>query len=323
MRPNARLGVVVAFLLASAALTPAAEPQDDAFRSSADLVRIFTTVQNRNAEFLTNLGAGDFEVLDNGSRVPIQLFSNSPAPLRIALMLDTTGIGGHIEYVRAAALRLLDSLTSQDMVLVGTFGDEVSFGGQFSHDSSRARRTLETELWSPGLSKLWAALARAMQRFPNDGGRRVIIVLSDGIDMCAVRLLGDACASESIVRTLAQQDEVMIYAVRLAGTYRDYLYTRMCIPEEACTKGAPGVRRMPVDNTLLDLAKDTGGGGARIEADELATRFEAVIEELRNQYVLGISPTAPYGAPHRLEVRSRRSGVQVRARTSYIARDTK
>ena len=71
---------------------------------------------------------------------------------------------------------------------------------------------------------------------------------------------------------------------------------------------------------LERLAVDTGGAFYQVGVnDDLNPVFTDVVQQLRQQYVLGFVPAAFDGKRHSLTVRVKRPGLQVQARKSYIA----
>ena len=71
---------------------------------------------------------------------------------------------------------------------------------------------------------------------------------------------------------------------------------------------------------LERLALATGGAFYQVEtSDDMDPVFTEVVQQLRQQYVLGFVPASFDGKRHFLTVRVKRPGVQVQARQSYIA----
>ena len=71
---------------------------------------------------------------------------------------------------------------------------------------------------------------------------------------------------------------------------------------------------------LERLALSTGGAFYQVEtSDDMNPVFTEVVQQLRQQYVLGFVPAAFDGKRHSLTVRVKRPGVQVQARQSYVA----
>jgi hypothetical protein len=68
----------------------AAAQQQPTFRGTADNVRVFTTVMDRDGRLVTSLEQKDFEIRDEGKPQPITLFDNSPQPIRLIVLLDVS-----------------------------------------------------------------------------------------------------------------------------------------------------------------------------------------------------------------------------------------
>jgi hypothetical protein len=129
-------------------------------------------------------------------------------------------------------------------------------------------------------------------------GRRVVLVLSDGVDTGCPRGSSstERCARFPDIEKLAADGEFMIYSVGMEG---------------------PGLA-----GGLQQLADGTGGGRFELKrAADLTTTFTQVADELHHQYALGFTPTVLDGTVHVLEVRLLKPGLTARARRSYLAVD--
>jgi VWFA-related protein len=74
------------------------------------------------------------------------------------------------------------------------------------------------------------------------------------------------------------------------------------------------------NHDLEQLAIDTGGAFFQVrQSDDMNTTFTEIVQQLRQQYVLGFTPKEFDGKRHKLEVRVKRRGVDVQARKSYVA----
>ena len=75
------------------------------------------------------------------------------------------------------------------------------------------------------------------------------------------------------------------------------------------------------DDGLPKIAATTGGGYFELtSADDLASTFQKVADELHHQYALGFTPANLDGKMHSLEVKVVGAGMTIRARKSYLAR---
>jgi VWFA-related protein len=146
------------------------------------------------------------------------------------------------------------------------------------------------------------------------GGRRVILVMSDGYDT-----LSDLQFEQVMAR--ARTEELMIYVVEFQTTPQAAMAEIPLAPTAAWVFGGtgPGGRR-GIAGGLRQLAEQTGGGYFRLnQFDDINTTFTRVMQELHYQYILGFAPRRADGRVHQLETRVRRDNVIIRARRSYLA----
>jgi VWFA-related protein len=260
------------------------------FRSDARVVAVYATVRDRDGRLAPGLTADDFEIRDNGRPVDITQFSNDPQPLTVALLLDMSGsMAGRYRSVREATLKFVDALEPPDRVRIGTFGSEVALSPLLTGNKDELARIVREEVWPGGGTPLWAAMEQGMLSLAGEGGRRVVVALTDGHDMSSGWNVG-----AGDVRRRAVEEDFMIYAI--------------------------GFLPVGLNYDAVALARDTGGGHVTLEEHaDLAATFAALAHELRHQYLLGFQPRVRDGRMHRIEVRLKRDGMAARARRSYLA----
>lgn len=286
MTPLARV-TLAGFVMASAG---AVQQRPPVFQSATKTVMLHATVRSGEGRLVPDLSREAFTVLDNGRPVDVTVFSNDPQPLTVALLIDMSGsMERHFLRVRAATREFVKALQPVDRVRLGTFGDEVGLSPHLTGNKALLTRIIEEETWPGGGTPMWSAAYQAMTSLDGEGGRRVILVLTDGLDNGAA-----FPHTSSDVERRATTEGFMLYGIGIEGTGLD-----------------PGLR---------DLAEDTGGGFVELKAgDDLAATFARVAEELRHQYVLGFSPAAFDGKRHRLDVKLSSPGMKARSRRSYLA----
>ena len=157
-----------------------------------------------------------------------------------------------------------------------------------------------------GGSAIHDALFVALRRLSKKQGRKVIILLSDGVDV-------DSVLSAAQIRELARRQSVVVYWLALERADMPANATRVSAWRSA-EEHAEELRE------LRRLVEELGGRTIRVDPDaDLEPVFRDVLAELRNQYVLGIEPRGSGGSWRKLDVRTSRSGVDVRARDGYTA----
>jgi Ca-activated chloride channel family protein len=272
--------------------------QQPTFRTGTRTVAVYATVTDTQKRLVPDLAQEDFEVFDNEKWQPIDVFINEVQPITVVVMLDTSAsMTGNLKLLVQAAEQFLLRLLPKDKGLVGAFNDKIEFfPSSFTGDRDTLIESLkELDFGNP--TRLYDAIEASMDRLYKVDGRRVVLVFTDGDDT-------DSRANSNTVLDLARQHEVMIYAVGLRSDYFN---------------GSRQMRTKP-DSGLRRLAEETGGGYFELEkTTDLAPTFTRVAQELHSQYVLGFTPAQLDGRVHRLSVRTKKPGMTVRARRSYLA----
>ena len=306
-----------AFLVCALGAAISARAQDTpVFRGTAETVRVFVTVTDRDGRLVTDLTQGDFEIRDEGKPQPIALFDNSPQPIRLIIMLDVSGsMEGNLPLLRASAQQLAARLGPDDLARLGTFGHEVTIGESFTRDAQELLATLPAAIAHDAPTPLWRAVTEAMDAFdPEDEARRVVLVLSDGKDSGPIGFRHRP-SSQAEVIDRARRDEVMVYAIGM----------RSRSARRRPPGFGPGGLQAALmadwpDPGLARVAQETGGGYTEIRfGQDLVAAFAAVADELHSQYLIGFEPPKRDGKKHDLEVKVQARGLKPRARKSYVA----
>jgi Ca-activated chloride channel family protein len=291
----------VLLLSASGALTPGLFVTSVAaqFKTGTLTVPLYVTATDREGRLIPDLQQEDFEVYDNGRLQKLTFFENKTTPITAVVMLDTSGSMTLIlDRVKAAAEQFLIRLLPEDQGRVGAFSDKIEFHPEdaFTSDRDRLISSLkELDFGYP--TRLWDAVDESIRRLEPVPGRKVTLVFTDGADTASRRDLGD-------VMEQAVAKEIMVYAIGLTTEI----------------DAGAGRQRSSPDRGLKKLAEETGGGFFLLKKeDELGPTFTRVAQELHSQYVLGFSPTTLDGKVHKLDVKLRKPGLNVRARKSYVA----
>jgi Ca-activated chloride channel homolog len=284
--------------LAALATVPllAQEPQAPTFRAGTKVVSLYATVTD-GGRLVGGLTREDFEVLDDGKPQPLTVFSADILPITVIVMLDTSGsMTGNIEFLKAGAEQFFIRLLRGDRARLGAFNDKIQLVSPLTGDRDTLIASLPDVDFGNG-TRLYDALAAGLNELVGIEGRKVVLVFTDG----------DDTASRTRFRTVldrAQVEEVMVYAIGLAGEIQAY--------------GRP-TRTRP-DPSLKKLAGETGGGYFELSrTDQLTSTFTRVALELHSQYALGFQQVARDGKVHLLEVRVKKPGMTARARKSYVA----
>ena len=108
---------VVILILASASLLPQQAPP--VFKSSVDIVPVYTTVTDPTGVFTRGLTRDDFVVLDDGKPQQIVSFSEEAQAISVSVILDTSGSMAEARpSMLAAAGLFLDQLRPDDRAML-------------------------------------------------------------------------------------------------------------------------------------------------------------------------------------------------------------
>ena len=268
-------------------------------RVSTESVPVYVTVTDTDKRLVPDLVLDDFEVLDNLKPQVINVFENKPVAITVVVMIDTSGsMTAALDLVKDGAEQFLLRLLPDDRAQVGEFSDKIKFHpGSFIESRDRLIYLLKHELDFGYPTRLYDAVDESLARLEPEGSRKVVLVFTDGDDTSSKVGVGK-------VMDRAREKDVMIYAIGLVNDYFN---------------GQQRVRSQP-DRGLKKLAEDTGGGYFELKRTaDLGQTFTRVAQELHSQYVLGFSPEALDGRVHKLEVRVKKSGMNARARKTYVA----
>jgi len=272
---------------------------DAQFKTGTLTVPVYVTATDKDGRLIPDLLQEDFQVYDNGRLVHLTTFENKSAPISVIVMLDTSGSMTLIlDRVKAAAEQFLIRMLPADTGKVGAFSDKIQFlpKDTFTPDRDLLIRSLkDLDFGYP--TRLWDAIAASITQLDPMKERKAVLVFTDGSDTASDLDL-DYVMDQAVAK------EIMVYAIGLTTEI----------------DAGAGRQRSSPDRGLKKLAEETGGGFFLLKKeDELGPTFTRVAQELHSQYVLGFSPATLDGKVHKLEVKLRKPGLNVRARKSYVA----
>jgi Ca-activated chloride channel homolog len=282
--PRSARPVVIISMLSAATL--AASAQQATFSSRLEAVRVDVSV-TRDGTPVKGLAAGDFEILDNGVRQEVQLVSSEDIPIDLVLALDMSGsvTGERIAHLRNASQMALKGLTKNDRCALLTFSHRLTLRVPLTSDVAAIAKALDGD-FEPGNTSMIDAAYAALAHADSGRGRGLAIVLSDGVDTSSW------LPAESVMETARRVDAVLF------GVSTD----------------------APKQTPLSDLADASGGDLIRIESTkQLTATLTSLLEAFRQRYLLSFVPQNVARAGwHKLEVRTKRRGLTVKARTGYF-----
>lgn len=268
------------------------------FTSSVRVVNVFVTVRDNKGALVSSLQRDDFQVSEDGRVQEIRYFSaDSDLPLAVGLLFDISGSQRSvIEKQREASREFLAKLLRDD---------DSSFFMAFDRRVMQVQDLAKLDVSGQDSrgTALFDAIVQASELLKDEPGRKMLVVISDGIDTTSSARVTEAIAA-------AQRANTLVYPIR----FYDQEVFRFQVPSVALDNLLAGKR------TLEKIAKETGGGMYEISgARTLADNFTRIQEELRTQYSLGYTPPAGKPGYRKLRVTVRKRGLNVQARDGYFA----
>jgi VWFA-related protein len=308
----------------------ARQAQPPTFGAANRTVAIYATVTSAQGRLVTELGRDDFTVEDNGKRQPLSLFSSDIQPITLIMLLDRSGsMKPNFDLEERAAEAFVREMLPQDKARVGSFSKYIQIDPEdFTSDRDKLMTILKTELQPEGPTPLWNAIDRGIDKLLIEQGRRVILVFTDGVD-APLAFSGKNKSLKDVMKR-AEEDDIMVYAIGLAGQNGmaggrapnpfGGLGGRGGVGGRGGGGNAGGPQLEEPDPGLPKIATATGGGYFELSSPmNLATTFARVANELHQQYALGFTPENLDGKMHDLTVKASNPNLVVRARKRYLA----
>jgi Ca-activated chloride channel homolog len=262
------------------------------FTSGVNLVEVYASVSDGQGNPITGLKQEDFDLRENGERQTISNFTAGEFPLSAAMAIDRSFsvAGNRLSVAKTAAQAFLAELRPEDEAMIIAVGSQVEVVAPLSTDRV-GQRTAIDKLDAFGSTGLHDAIIEAIEGVQPAKGRRALIILSDGDDRYSH-------SSATDVLDRARRSDVMVYPVAIGKT------------------------RPPL---FAELATLTGGRSSFAHDGEALTEtLRGIARELRQQYLIGYTPTRPPVAGSNewrsIAVTVKRPDARVRARDGYLVK---
>lgn len=270
-----------------------------------ELQQLYVTVEDKNPSG-RRLAVADFEVRDLGSRQEIVTFEGGDAALTVAVLIDASESmeGERLRSALAGAEAFFQGMQELDEAAIYLFSDQVQWRTPFSQNPLELRERLSS-IRARGGTAINDSLYRSVRELEGRQGRRVVILLSDGVDIHSLLDLEQ-------VLWAVRRSRSIVYWIELREGGGAGSATSHWRDSEAHTLELDGLRH---------LVEETGGRVVPISGTANAPEaFRSILEELRAQYVLGYYPTLNLddGRWHRVKVRVASPGFKVRTRGGYV-----
>ena len=276
------------------------------------LQQLYVTVTDRRGERVVDLGREAFRLTDDDRPQEIVTFAGGDIPLTAVLVVDGSESmeGAPLRAARAGVVAFARGMRELDEASVVVFADRLLGRTSFSNRTEDVVAGLDS-LEAVGGTAVVDHLYLSLKLLEERQGRRVVLLLSDGLDSHSV-------VSFDELDRFARVSQSLVYWIRsrLSAPLRPENLTLMYWVGQGT--GARNHRRL---GKLV-----TRSGGRIVEFDSLADvewAFREVLAELREQYAIGYYPSPPHTGSGRfrsVRVKVDGAGLKVRTREGYVDR---
>ena len=274
---------------------------DDVVRISSNLVPIPASVVDKRGTAIVNLKLDDFELHVDGELRPLSDLTRSETSVRLAMLFDNSGsLDAAREFEKQAAIRFFRKvLRAKDEAAIYSIETDSYLAQPLTNDVMRLEHTIAMFGKPEGGTSLFDAIMNAATYLRPYGGRKVVVIVSDGIETTSKNQDFDTVVQHVL------SDDCQVYVVQ-TGLY----------------EGA-NLRALAAERRMEQLTGQTGGAVYLPKTtDQLDVAFDQIAADLAQQYVLSYYPGADHrdGQLHKLDLRIKtRNDVRVRSRKGYYA----
>jgi VWFA-related protein len=276
----------LAIFMMAGVMTAAA--QKFKFSVAAEEVRMDVLVTDRGKP-VAGLGAGDFEIFDNGVRQEVHYATlQKQTPISVTLVFDMSSsvVGQLLDHLKEAASGFLDDLKDEDYAALIMFNNAVILGSPPTRDFARLKLSLD-QARPFGKTALIDGSYAGLVLSESRPDQALLMIFSDGLDTFSW------LKREAVLDT-ARSNDAVVYAI--------------------------AADRLPEGTFLHDLTRLTGGSLLEAESTiRLPALFLSILEEFRQRYLVSYTPRGVSESGwHKVDVHVKGRSAKVRARPGYL-----
>lgn len=274
--------------------------ESDTIRVISNLVPIPASVVDLKGIAVTGLKLEDFELRVDGQLKAISDMTRAETSVRLVMLFDNSG---SLDYARdfekqAARHFFRQVMRRTDEAAIYSIESDSYLAQPLTNDVDLLERTIESFGKPEGSTSLFDAIIDAAGYLKPYSGRRVMVIVSDGIETTSRNDF-----ETTIQRVLASDCQIFIVQT---GLY----------------DGA-NLRALAAERRMEQISGQTGGAVYIPKTtDELKAAFQQIAADLAHQYVLSYYPGNERrdGRFHNIDLKVRsRKDVRIRARRGYYS----
>lgn len=243
------------------------------------LVPIPVSVTDNEGGAVNNLKLTDFTLKIDGKDAEIGDISRSETPVRLALLFDnSSSVLIAREFEKKAAIKFFKKVIrpEKDMVALFSVSTYTRLEQPFTKNVSQLNAAIEAFAMPEGATALLDGVIKAAEYLKEAEGRRVIVIMSDGVDT-----ISDSTFEQAL--RAAQLYNCQIYVVKTTD-FENYKRTGQ-------RGGNANIRSLEAERRMQDFSEQTGGSVfSPLDERELDRAFSQISAELSQQYILSYYP---------------------------------
>jgi Ca-activated chloride channel homolog len=307
---------------------------DQPIRVGVDMVSLPVVVTDKVGRRITDLTKDDFQVFENGVQQEIAGFAATDEPIKVALLLDTSGSTElKLAKIQNAAISFVNQLHPDDEVAVLSFADDVKLQQDFTINRDKNEygiKKTRTGECTVMYEAVWLALEEVLKPVQE---RKALVIFSDGNDTCShtasmgetLDLAKETGATIFCVYFNTEQDQYKRSAKSVLGGSLPPIVMNPYPPVTAGTGPGSSSYGYSGGKSYLESLAENSGGLLFDGMNNLESAFSEVARELASQYSIGYYSTDERhdGKFRKIQVKLTKPGLTARTKKGYYIKKDK
>jgi VWFA-related protein len=283
--------------------------EDYSIRVTSQLVTVPVTVVTKDGQFIPNLKAENFRVLEDGTEQKVSKLEQTEAPITVVMLLEFSNpnffinkqIYGTFMYdMFQSAYGFAQSLKKEDWVAVVAFDMKPRMVVDFTQNKREVLaglNSLQVPMFSE--SNLFDSLYDTIDRLEGVEGHKYIVLIGSGIDTFSKINL------DKTFNKIKSTRDTTIYTISTGYAAREYFDVRGGLGRDRMEQATTRLTYLQADNQMRTFAELTGGMHFQPRfSGEIPGIMQEIAQTVRNQYMLYYRPTnsAQDGSYRKLKV---------------------